>query len=216
MNDPIAWEEPSRNKLIDVDQRKAYLNAFSESQLSVYEKIQSFPIYLQTTYNESSFFSGFKKVYDIYYSGSDTRQRKIFLNAAENTNLRVKALYGNRISEQSPNYELYKHELNKSRMTFSNGYITNKNSLIAGRFIESILSRSVCLYEECLDVNAFFQSYLHYVPVTNIHDFVKSAQYLRLNNEVLNTISSESYNYYMNNYSSKLFWNYLSSKIVND
>lgn len=168
------------------------------------------------TYNESSFFSDFKKVYDIYYSGSDTRQRKIFLNAAENTNLKVRALYGNRINEQSPNYELYKYELNKSRMTFSNGYITNKNSLIAGRFIESILSRSVCLYEECLDVNAFFQSYLHYVPVTNIHDFVKSAQYLRLNDEVLNTISSESYNYYMSNYSSKLFWSYLSSKIVND
>jgi hypothetical protein len=49
MNDPITWEEPSRNKSIDVDQRVAYQNAFSESQLSFYERIQSFPIYLQTT-----------------------------------------------------------------------------------------------------------------------------------------------------------------------
>lgn len=50
MNDPITWEEPTRNKSIDVDQRKAYLNAFSESKLSVYERIQMFPNYLQTKY----------------------------------------------------------------------------------------------------------------------------------------------------------------------
>jgi len=168
------------------------------------------------TYDESSFISNFEKEYDIYYSGSDTRQRKIFLNAAQNTNLKVKAIYGNRMSDKSPNYELYKVELSKSRMTFSNGYITKKNSLIAGRFIESILSQSVCLYEECLDVNTFFQPYLHYVPVKNIHEFVKSAQYLKLNLERLKTISSESYDYYMENYSSKLFWNYLASRIVNN
>ena len=165
------------------------------------------------TYDESSFLPGFKKVYDIYYSGSDTRQRKTFLDAAQNTDLKVRVLYGNRISDESPSYELYKEELSKSSMTFSNGYITKKNSLIAGRFIESILSQSVCLYEECLDVNTFFQPYLHYVPVKNIHDFVKSAQYLKLNAERLNTISTESYNYYMKNYSSKLFWNYLASRI---
>lgn len=168
------------------------------------------------TYDESSFLSSLEKKYDIYYSGSDARQRKTFLNAAENSNLRVRALYGNRISDKSPNYELYKDELSKSKMTFSNGYITNKNSLIAGRFIESILSRSVCLYEQCLDVNAFFQPFQHYVPVKNIHDFVKSAQYLILNNEILNSISTEAYTYYMKNYSSRLFWNYLSSRITSN
>jgi hypothetical protein len=167
------------------------------------------------TYDESSFISNFEKVYDIYYSGSDARQRKVFLNAASNTDLKVKAIYGNRISDKSPNYELYKVELSKSRMTFSNGYITKKNSLIAGRFIESILSQSVCLYEECLDVNTFFQPYLHYIPVKNIHEFVKSAQYLKLNTERLKTISTEAYEYYMENYSSKLFWNYIASRIVN-
>ena len=70
MNDPIAWEEPSRNKSIDIDQRKAYLNAFSESQLSVYERIQSFPIYLQTTYIRKfiSRYEIYKKILDVHGS----------------------------------------------------------------------------------------------------------------------------------------------------
>ena len=70
MTDPIAWEEPSRNKSIDIDQRKAYLNAFSESQLSVYERIQSFPIYLQTTYIRKfiSRYEIYKKILDVHGS----------------------------------------------------------------------------------------------------------------------------------------------------
>jgi hypothetical protein len=70
INDPIAWEEPSRNKSIDVDQRKAYLNAFSESKLSVYERIQSFPIYLQTTYIRKfiSRYEIYKKIVDVHGS----------------------------------------------------------------------------------------------------------------------------------------------------
>jgi len=70
MNDPIAWEEPSRNKSTDIDQRKAYLNAFSESQLSVYERIQSFPIYLQTTYIRKfvSRYEIYKKILDVHGS----------------------------------------------------------------------------------------------------------------------------------------------------
>ena len=70
MNDPIALEEPSRNKSIDVDQRKAYQNAFSESNLSVYERIQSFPIYLQTTYIRKfiSRYEIYKKIVDVHGS----------------------------------------------------------------------------------------------------------------------------------------------------
>ena len=70
MTDPIAWEEPSRNKSIDIDQRKAYLNAFSESELSVYERIQSFPIYLQTTYIRKfiSRYEIYKKILDVHGS----------------------------------------------------------------------------------------------------------------------------------------------------
>lgn len=50
MQDPISWEEPSRSKATDVAQRRNYLEAFVESKLPLYEKIQSFPAYLQTTY----------------------------------------------------------------------------------------------------------------------------------------------------------------------
>ena len=70
MKDPIAWEEPSRNNSIDVDQRIAYQNAFSESQLSFYERIQSFPIYLQTTYIRKfiSRYEIYKKILDVHGS----------------------------------------------------------------------------------------------------------------------------------------------------
>ena len=49
-NDPISWEEPSRNKNVDVEQRKEMQRLFMESEVSVYERIKCFPKYVQTTY----------------------------------------------------------------------------------------------------------------------------------------------------------------------
>jgi len=164
-------------------------------------------------YSESIFEGESEKEYDFYYSGSDTRQRRIFLDAARNTNLNVKALFENRIIHKSPEYREYIQEMGKSRMTFSNGYISRNNSLIAGRFIESILSKSVCLYEDCPDLDAFFVPYRHYIPVSNIHEFVINAQFLRISPEILARISEQAYTYFMDNYSSKLFWNYIASRM---
>jgi len=164
-------------------------------------------------YFESIFEGLSEKKYDFFYSGSDARQRRIFLDGARNTNLYVKALFENRINLESPDYKEYCQEIGKSRMTFANGYISRNNSLIAGRFIESILSKSVCLYEDCPDLDAFFLPYRHYIPVSNIHEFVITAQFLRINPEILVRISEEAYTYYMQNYSSKLFWNYIASRM---
>lgn len=164
-------------------------------------------------YSESTFKVANEKKYDVYYSGSDTRQRRIFLDSASSTSLNVKALFGNRINHKSPDYELYKREIGEARMTFANGYVSKNNSLITGRFIESILSRCVCLYEDCLDLNSFFIPYLHYVPVSNVHEFVTTAQYLRINPEILSRISEEANTFYIENYSSKLFWNYIALRM---
>lgn len=70
MKDPISWEEPSRNKSADIDQRRSYEEAFSGSKLSTYEKIQSFPNYLQTTYMRKfiSRYEIYKKVLDVHGS----------------------------------------------------------------------------------------------------------------------------------------------------
>jgi hypothetical protein len=70
MNDPISWEEPSRNRQSDVSQRQLYEQAFSASKLSTYEKIQSFPNYLQTTYMRKfvSRYEIYKKVLDVHGS----------------------------------------------------------------------------------------------------------------------------------------------------
>lgn len=48
--DPISWEEPTRNRNIDVSQRSEYLNLFLNSQVPVYERIKTFPNYIQTGY----------------------------------------------------------------------------------------------------------------------------------------------------------------------
>ena len=153
------------------------------------------------------------KEYDLYYSGSNIRQRKIFIDAAIKSGLNVKENFGNLLSNKSPTYMEFLSNISKARMTFGNGYVKRNNILIAGRFIESLLSKTVTLYETGPDVNEFFIPFEHYVPVSNIHDFVKSAQYLKLNSTLLDKISFSAYNYYSENYSSRLFWNYITYKL---
>ena len=41
-NDPISWEESSRNKNIDVEQRKEFRRLFLGSETDVYEKLKCF------------------------------------------------------------------------------------------------------------------------------------------------------------------------------
>jgi len=49
-NDPISWEEPSRNKRLDIEQRIEFRRLFEESETDIYERIKMFPKYVQTTY----------------------------------------------------------------------------------------------------------------------------------------------------------------------
>jgi hypothetical protein len=166
-------------------------------------------------YCETLFENKGKKEQDFYFSGSKTRQRDIYYDAIKNTKLDINVNFGNRISSKSPNYFEYIKNMSNSRMTFSNGYISKHNSLISGRFIEAILSKCVCFYESCPDLNAFFQPLRHYIPVSNIHEFVITAQFLNMHPELLYTISQDAYSYYMKHYSSLLFWKYLSIQLNN-
>lgn len=77
----------------------------------------------------------------MYYSGSNIRQRKIFIDAAIKSGLNVKENFGNLLFDKSPTYKEFLSNISKARMTFGNGYVKRNNILIAGRFIESLLSK---------------------------------------------------------------------------
>lgn len=155
------------------------------------------------------------KKHDFYFSGSKTRQREIYFDALKNTKLKINSNFGNRIFSNSPDYFHYRKNMCNSQMTFSNGYISKHNSLISGRFIEAILSKCVCFYEICPDLDVFFKPLRHYIPVSNIHEFAITAQFLNMHPELLYTISQNAYDYYMKHYSSKLFWNYITIQVTN-
>jgi len=48
--DPISWEDPTRNRVIDVEQRLQLLKLIESSGLNDLEKIKCFPRFIQTTY----------------------------------------------------------------------------------------------------------------------------------------------------------------------
>ena len=49
-DDPFTWEEPSRNRLIDIEQRINLDKNIKMSNLADVEKLKSFPRFVQTTY----------------------------------------------------------------------------------------------------------------------------------------------------------------------
>jgi hypothetical protein len=175
------------------------------------EKLVCFP---PCPYKEFDTYTKDSREIDIFYSGSDTRQRRVFINAAYEAGLIVDSNFGNKESSLSPSYLDFMKKMRQSKMTFSNGYISKNNSLVAGRLIESMISRTVCLYEDCEDIQKFFEPYVHYVPVTNINNFVVQAQFLKKNKNYLEFLSDNAFDFLKENYSAKLFWNFVYVKLV--
>jgi hypothetical protein len=167
-------------------------------------------------YKNSEFASNKDREIDIYYSGSDTRHRRLFINAAYEAGLNVDSNFGHKEAGSSPSYLEFMRNMSRAKMTFSNGYISKNNSLVAGRFVESIISNTVCLYEDCPDIRAFFEPYKHFVPVSNIHNFVMQAQFLRKNQNYLDYLSETAFEHFQVNFSARAFWSYVYLKLVKE
>ena len=96
-------------------------------------------------------------------------------------------------------------------MTFSNGYINPRDSLITGRFIESVLLNTLVFYEKCLDLEYFFIPKLHYVPIKNREELEDKIMQLSEDEELREGIVNCARDHYISRYGSDITYNEIFS-----
>jgi hypothetical protein len=107
----------------------------------------------------------------------------------------------------------YLRSLELCTMSFTTGYRSNKESLLAFRVVELMLRETVVFYEEGSFINHFFKPYEHYIPVFNAPDLLFKAKHLLNNSEFLNKITTEAKEFVQNKYSHYIFWQSLNEKL---
>src|SRR4029450_6585293 len=60
---------------------------------------------------------------DLSYSGSDTRQRRMFVDAAASAGLRTECIIHDRTREKAPTIEGFAQLLGRSKLVFNNGWL---------------------------------------------------------------------------------------------
>ena len=120
----------------------------------------------------SQYFSKFHKdkEIDFFFCGSGNKERKLFLKKLSNLDFASEILFHNRSSLDSLPYEKYLERLAIARSTFSNGYESPKLNFISARFCEAVLMKTVCIYEQCPNLEKFFSPGIHYLSVRSAHD----------------------------------------------
>jgi hypothetical protein len=146
------------------------------------------------------------KEFDFFFSGSSTRGRKEFLSSLGNISMTTNIRFGERIQKSSYSYSDYIYELSRSRMTFSNGYIDDQENMITGRALESFATKTLVFYETSRVMEAFFEPFVHFVPVNTASDLAYYSEYFLHKPKLLSAITDGAYNYYYDQYSSYKYW----------
>ena len=143
--------------------------------------------------------------FDVGYAGSRSRNRELFLCAAILGGLKVHSVFHDRRANQM-NSETYRQTMRLCKMTFNNGYIDYRKSIMTGRVFEAVIARSLLLQEDGGQIANFLVPFIHYIPVANIHQFVIFAQFFAKHEEYRLRITEAALQFHRSHYSAELFW----------
>lgn len=168
-------------------------------------------------FDEHCFHWGVEREIGLGFCGGKGRRRDVFLSFAEQCGIPTTTHF-----VDDKNYLTdgeFRDFLSRSRITFSNGFVGTLGglpySVMTGRIAESILSGSLLIYESGSQIDDYLVPYVHYIPVDNIHELVHFCRYLLKNEEIRAGITASAYEYWMENYSSKKFWNCVTQRLCN-
>ena len=147
--------------------------------------------------------------YDLHYSGSDTRGRRVYMDFAAEMGVNTFARFHNRKKSTTPNLMEFYSELTKSNLAFGNGWLSHTESIITGRVAEAIMAGAVCIYATGSELDNYLIPYAHYIPIQNAHELVIVSQFLMQNEKLRTKIANCAYDFYMQHYSAKKLWNYV-------
>jgi len=149
---------------------------------------------------------------DIGYSGGNTRQRRMFLDAAADAGLRTECWFHNRSRGQCPSVEEFADLLGRSKMAFNNGWVYNGESIITARVGEAIAAGAVLIQEVGSPIDDYLVPFVHYVPVANITQFVGFCQFLAEDDERRSALARDASDFWREHYSSDGFWRCVAQK----
>lgn len=145
---------------------------------------------------------------DLSIMGYGHRQRDLFVKQAIRHKLMTSnSLHSNTAQENLEYFYMdYISRLRDTRISFANGFINLKESIVVGRAIESILSNSLLLYEDGSDLDYFLTPYSDYIPVYNLPDFIEKVLYFQNNPHHAEIIAKRGLLNLKTQYSSGSFW----------
>lgn len=202
------WAEVSDLVVIFNSKTRHYANFVNN------EKVLVSPL---IPFDERCFNASVERDIGLGFCGGKGRRRDAFLSFAEQCGLPTTAHFVD--DKKYLTDSEFKDFLSRSRITFSNGFVGTvagiAHSVMTGRIAESILSRSLLVYESGSEIDDYLVPYVHYIPVDNVHDLVHFSRYLLKNEEIRAAMTASAYEYWMENYSSKKFWNCVTQRLCN-
>ena len=202
------WAEVSDLVVIFNSKTRHYANFVNN------EKVLVSPL---IPFDERCFNASVERDIGLGFCGGKGRRRDAFLSFAEQCGLPTTAHFVD--DKKYLTASEFKDFLSRSRITFSNGFVGTvagiAHSVMTGRIAESILSGSLLVYESGSQIDDYLVPYVHYIPVDNVHDLVHFSRYLLKNEEIRAAMTASAYEYWMENYSSKKFWNCVTQRLCN-
>ena len=168
-------------------------------------------------FDERCFNASVERDIGLGFCGGKGRRRDVFLSFAEKGGIPTTAHFVD--DKQYLTGDEFRDFLSRSRITFSNGFLGTLTglpySVMTGRIAESILSRSLLVYESGSQIGDYLVPYVHYIPVDNVHELVHFCRFLLNHEEIRAEMTSAAYEYWMENYSSKRFWDCVTQRLCN-
>ena len=202
------WGEVSDLVVVFNSQTQHYANFIDKKKVLVAPFIP---------FDEHRFNRGAERDIGLGFCGGKGRRRDAFLSFADQCGIPTTTHF-----VDDKNYLTdgeFRDFLTRSQITFSNGYMGTidgmPHSAMTQRIAESILSRSLLVYESGSQIDDYLVPFVHYIPVDNVHDLVHSCRYLLNHEEKRAEMANEAYSFLTEHYSSKKFWDCVTRRLCN-
>ena len=150
------------------------------------------------------------KQYDFVFCGSAYNYRNVFFHAIRQTDINFKfhGMDDYIINNRLP-FENFIQMLLSGKTTLSTGYRDVNINIQVGRSFEAILAKCLVLEQEGTPLFEYFIPYIHYIPVSNIHQVIHYIKFFAKHDHWQKRITQGAFDWFMRHYSSARFWNHL-------
>lgn len=152
---------------------------------------------------------------DMLIVGTSHRSRADFAMMLEAHGVPLHNRLHMRLAAEAPTIPDYADLMRRSRLTFNTGRVEENRDLtiMTGRSVEAILSRTVLLEEAGGPIDSFFLPFVHYVPFANAHQLVIFSQFLLAHPDYRQRLAEQALAWHQEHFNSARFWGALLQRL---